>query len=242
MISIVCVYNDQDILNKYLINSLNNQNSDYELILVDNSCGRFKSASLALNHGGKKATQKYIMFIHQDMDLVYENWLYDAENFLNSLENIGIVGVAGRVENKGWTITNIEDGISRTPVSPNSELNNPMKVQTLDECLIILPKDVFNELNFDEEVCDDWHLYAVDYSLSILKKGFDVYVLPMRAYHRSHGYSLSKGYYLTLKKLLKKHKDYDMILTTMGDWSPNYPLIIQKYYYLFKRFCRNPFF
>ncbi|NYB26378.1 MAG: family 2 glycosyl transferase [Methanobacteriaceae archaeon] len=235
MFSIICVYNDREILDNYLIKSLDNQNTNYELILVDNSDSKFKSAAEALNYGGQKATGDYLMFVHQDIELLSENWLIDAEKHSNSLKNLGIAGIAGRAYNKGWSITNIKDGIPPRDVSPNHGLKYPTKVQTLDECLIIIPKEIFSKINFDEENCDSWHLYAVDYSLSIKKIGYDVYVLPLPAYHRSRGYSLSKGYYETLKKLLSKHgQDTSVILTTMGDWSINYPLIVQKYYFLFK--------
>ena len=57
-------------LNKYLLKSLNSQTALYELILVDNTQKKFKSASEALNYGGEKATGKYIIFTHQDVDLV----------------------------------------------------------------------------------------------------------------------------------------------------------------------------
>lgn len=234
MISIVCVYNNEDVLNSYLLKSLKDQIGDYELILLDNTKNRFNSAAEALNHGGKTVKNEYIMFVHQDMELSSKTWIYDAENILNSLKNLGIAGVAGRSKDKRWTITNIKDGIPSRQISPET-IENPVKVQTLDECLIIIPKTIFKTLKFDEDVCDDWHLYAVDYSLSVKNMGFDVYVIPMFAYHRSHGYSLSKTYYQTLKKLLEKHgKKYKLVLTTMGNWSVNYPLILQRYFYSFK--------
>jgi hypothetical protein len=37
MISVVCVYNDKEILKKYLLKSLKNQSVEYELILIDNT-------------------------------------------------------------------------------------------------------------------------------------------------------------------------------------------------------------
>ena len=171
------------------------------------------------------------MLVHQDMELPSKTWLLDAENILNSLKDIGIAGVAGKSKDKKWTVTNIQDGIPPRPIAPET-IDNPVKVQTLDECLVIIPQEIFKILKFDEDVCDDWHLYAVDYSLSVKNLGLDVYVIPMFAYHRSHGYSLSNEYYQTLKKLLKKHgKKHKSVLTTMGNWSENYPLILQKYFY-----------
>lgn len=90
---------------------------------------------------------------------------------------------------------------------------------------------MFQKLKFDENVCSDWHLYAVDYCLSVQKLGLKAYVLPMYVWHRSPG-SLTEGYYTTLKKLLKKHRDQKWIYTTMGDWSPRIPFILQRRGYL----------
>lgn len=229
MISILCVYNDEEILEKFLLKSLKNQSVAYEQILLDNTKGRFKSAAEALNKGAEKAIGDYIMFIHQDIDLKSDNWLKNTENMLKSLDSPGIVGVAGispwDEDNK---ISNIQQGIPPKKISEN-RITEPQIVQTVDECLLIIPKSVFKILKFDEELCDDWHLYAVDYCLSIKNKGFNVYVIPADIYHRSPGYSISEKYFTTLKKLLQKHKKkYKVVFTTMGGWTSLYPLYIQK--------------
>lgn len=227
MISVVCVYNNKDILDNYLIKSLKIQSSNYELILMDNTDGKFKSAAEALNEGGKEAKGKYIMFTHQDIDFLSDNWLKNAENTLDSIPDLGIAGVAGKLNIKKGIITNIKDGIP-PKYAGTTKIKSVMKVQTLDECLFIIPKNIFKILKFDEETCNDWHLYAVDYCLNVIKLGFNVYVLPFLLYHRSPGFSVSKKYYLTMKKMLNKHKnDYKWIYTTMGDWNTSYPFFIQ---------------
>lgn len=224
MISVICIYNDREILGDYLLKSLKTQNLEYELILLDNTNNKFKSAAEALNHGGKKAKGKYLMFVHQDIDLLYESWLKDVENMLDSLPSFGIAGVAGKLDKK--TITNIEQGYP--PKNAGYNLNNPIETQTLDECLFIIPKTVFAKLKFDEKVCSGWHLYAVDYCLSVKMLNLKVFVLPFSLYHRSYGYSFSNDYYSILEKLIDKHKkNYRTIYTTMGDWNTGRSLKIQ---------------
>ena len=66
MISVICIYNSRELLEKYLLKSLNIQNMDYEQILVDNSSKKFASAAEALNYGGKKASGQYLICVHQD--------------------------------------------------------------------------------------------------------------------------------------------------------------------------------
>jgi len=250
MISIVCVYNNKKILSDYLLNALKNQTSVYELILIDNTEGQYKSATNALNCGGKKAKGKYIMFVHQDVDLCSPSWLEDTENILDSVPNLGIAGVAGMSENGR---TNKERG--RNIIlsgDKNWEYGNPIQkpelAQTLDECLAIIPKYVFDMLQFDEIVCDNWHLYVVDYCLSIRKLKYCAYAIPMYIQHKSRGVfapnpfrtiiSLGKlptDYYQTMGKILEKHSDYyERIYTTCGDWSTSYPVNLQRIVWLVK--------
>ncbi len=222
MISIVCVYNNKDILERYLLKSLRTQTVQYEFIGLNNEKGVYRSAAEALNEGGSRAKGKYIMFVHQDVELSSENWLAEAENILDKLENLGIAGVAGKADSRG-VVTNITHGIPPRPAG-TIMINSPYEVQTVDECLAIIPKAVFSTLKFDENTCDGWHLYTVDYSLSVRKLGLKAYCLPLPCYHVGGQTTIGKipqDYYLTLKKICEKHKDYPVIHTTNGDWTPN---------------------
>jgi GT2 family glycosyltransferase len=230
MISVVCVYNNRQILEECLLESLRSQTVDYELMLVDNTTGTFSSAAKALNYGGAKAVGKYLMFVHQDVKLLASTWLEDVEMILESLPNIGVAGIAGVSEQLKGISSNLKEGDPPMKTC-HLPLEKPLEVQTLDECLVIIPKIIFDEHIFDEEVCDDWHLYAVDYCLSIKQLGYRVFVLPNLAHHRSAAYSMSSSYYSTLKKVLKKHKNsYPMIYTTMGSWSTSRSMFAIRFY------------
>jgi hypothetical protein len=180
------------------------------------------------------------MFVHQDVILDSDLWLWKIEKILDKLPNFGIAGVAGRRENIEGIITNIEHGIPKR-VAGEIHIKKPITVQTLDECLIIIPRFVFSLLQFDEKVCNDWHLYAVDYSLSIRRLGYNVYAIPMYVYHLSTGFKpigklerilrgpLPRGYYISLKKVLNKHKNYyEKIYTNSGTYRTIYPLFLQR--------------
>jgi len=228
MISIVCIYNNEDILNNYLLKSLNKLKLNHELIFIDNSKNKFKSAAKALNYGGKKAKEKYIMFIHQDVDLNTDNWLEITEKLLNSLPNLGIAGVAGKSEYEKEIITNLKHG-NPPHYAGKIQIQNPEEVQTLDDCLLLIPKTVFNTHKFDEKTGYGWHLYGVDYCLTIKMFDLNVYVLPTSVNHKSSGDPFSNEYYNALSKLLKKHRNnYKIIHTTIFDWNTRYPIIFQK--------------
>lgn len=228
MFSIVCVYNNKEILNKFLLKSLKNQSTEYELILMDNTEKRFKSAAEALNDGGMKACGEYIIFTHQDVDLISNECLRKTETILNSLEKFGIAGVAGKPKNKKGVMTNITDG-NPPSAAGGIKIQEPEIVESLDECFFIIPNEIFKEHKFDEVVCDDWHLYAVDYSLSLKELSLYTYVLPIQLHHGSKAFSFNETYYITLKKLLNKYKKSETwICTTMGNWNTKIPIVIQK--------------
>ena len=170
------------------------------------------------------------MFVHQDIDLKSDHRLQNAEKILDSLRNLGISGIAGASENKKEIISNIENGVPAYRVSKHI-INSSVKVQSLDECLLIIPKSIFNVIQFDNITCPDWHLYGVEFCLNIKKCNKEVYVIPLSLYHLSAGYSFSKSYYMTLKKISKKHKEYKRIITTYRTWSTN-SLILQISIYL----------
>jgi len=228
IISIICVYNNKNSLEEHLLKSLKDQSMEYELILMDNTFGKFKSAAEALNFGGKKAKGQYLLFIHQDFEWSSNTWLKELSNILNTL-NFGVAGVAGKYSKK--CISNIKGGFP--PILEGEiQITEPKEVSTIDEVVIIIPKAVFEEIQFDEVTCDNWHLYASDYCLTAKKTGYKVYVIPMNGYHASIGNSFFEGhYYPTLRKLVKKHKkDYKMIYTTTGSWSTLIPISLQILY------------
>jgi len=234
MMSIICVYNNKEILNEYLLKSLNKQTEKYELILVDNQKNRFKSAASALNFGAKQAHGEYFVFAHQDIYFSDENWIKNTTVQLNNLNNIGIVGVAGKTVDS-LVRSNIKQGLNPVDVSP-FKITKAENASTLDECLFIIPREIYNKYNLNEETCDDWHLYAVDYVYNIKNQGFKAYIIPTTLEHRSKGASMSESYYTTLPKLQKKYFKRGLIRTCMGYWYTSIPLSIQKYVKKFKNY------
>ena len=70
MISIICVYNNDKILNECLKESLQLQKQiEYETIFVDSRKYKFHSAAEALNYAGNLANGEYLIFCDAD-DLV----------------------------------------------------------------------------------------------------------------------------------------------------------------------------
>ena len=153
MISIVCVYSDEEILRDVLIKSLQCQTAEYELITIDNRQNIYRSAAEALNHGGEIAKGHYIMFVHQDVRLGSDCWLEEAERTLTSVKDLGVAGIAGQAERGNtwaercrWSI-----GEASEFLGEDRAVQSPEEVQTLDKCLLIVPKPVFGKLQFDDK-------------------------------------------------------------------------------------------
>jgi hypothetical protein len=260
MISIVCVYNNGHSLADFLLDSLSRQTVQYELITIDNTEKQFTSAAQALNCGGRKALGRYIMFVHQDIRFCSIEWLHDAERMLDSLPNLGVAGIAGKRGGESQILTNLTNGTP--PTAPGAQIGaEPVAVQTLDECLTIVPRDVFDVLQFDEITCEGWHLCAAEYCVSCMLLGFALYVLPFHTYHASVGTSstptvpidrlisrchmapppfLPNEYYVALKKIIKKHENNaSKIPTVFGDWSTSSPVALQQMTRAMRRTARK---
>jgi len=263
MISVICVYNNEQTFQACLLKSLSEQKTDCEIIAIDNTKSRFNSAAEALNWGGARAVGDYLIFAHQDIDLCSDSWFEGTEELLDSLPDLGIAGVAG-ISERGWpptergrnTIHHRTQEWHRNVIThgPQRErwgtpIQEPEAVQTLDECLVIIPKSIFKMMQFDEVTCDSWHLYAVDYCLSVKERGFGVYAIPRCVYHQSKGYqetsalsaiaslALPEEYYRTLGRVLKKHKDnYQWIHTSFESWNTTYPFGLQRTQRIIRRF------
>ena len=224
--SIICVYNNRDILEKYLLSSIATQTVDVEVVLVDNRDNKYTSAASALNSGAEKANGEYLVFCHQDINLSVDTWVEDTIELLEGLDNVGIVGVAGKISDS-IVYSNILQGIPPRDVTPY-KLEVAKKASTVDECLMIIPRSVFMDNPFDERTCPDWHLYGVDYVLSIKKKSYEAYLIPSVLEHASPGDSMSDAYYTTLARLQRKHFKNRLIRTCMGDWFTFIPVSWQR--------------
>ena len=219
MISVVCVYDNEEYLKRILLKSLQSQTVEFELITLDNRDGRFKSAAEALNYGGEKANGDYIMFVHQDMCLLSDSFIEDAERILRSIPDLGVGGVGGATNEGKWRYS---IDIYDSPDYCNLTIRKPEVVETLDECLLLVPRPVFDKLKFDEKVFDGWDCYGADYSLCVARLGLKAYVIPGSS---AHTYT-RRGFYHIWdfnnllkyeKRLYAKHKgDYKTIHTWLA--------------------------
>ncbi len=179
MISVVCVFNNSEVLERRLLAGLRTQSAPHELICVDNRASQFDSAAKALNWGARQAHGQWLVFAHQDVELLSANWLERAEQMLERTPDAGWVGIAGCTDAGQFV------GILRDRAALWGEVfDAPLEVQTLDECVLIHRRVEGRQEYFDEGV-PGWHAYGVDACCVAIREGARNYILPLPTWHDS---------------------------------------------------------
>lgn len=211
MISIVSVFNDPTVLRDRLLSSLADQTARHEVITVDNVAGRFDQAAAALNSGAARAHGDWLIFVHQDVQLLSPDWLMRAEDLLESSSPAGWIGVAGFTKS-----SKLRGIIVDRAMLLGVPFDGLEEVQTLDECLLIHRRLPAGEKYFDEDI-SGWHAYGVDACCTAISKGEKNYVLPLPVWHDSKSSNL-QGLEEGHRYVWDKHgAALGKIATTCGD-------------------------
>ena len=224
MFSLVSVYNNQTKLEARLQAGLARQTVPYQLICVDNREARFAGAAAALNHGATQATGEWIIFLHQDVELLGADWLERAEGYLRRLDAGGWHGVVGRTAVGRWRgLLRDRDMVFGEPFA------EPLEVQTLDEIVLIHRNRGPGHVYFDEGV-PGWHAYGVDVCCGSIRAGSRNFILPLPVWHDSASTNIA-GLKQAHAYVWAKHASaFRRIYTTCGvlphpyGWSGSYKI------------------
>lgn len=212
-ISIICIYNDQKQLDNCLIKSLRKQSIKYELILVDGSEKKYESCASALNYGVSESHGEILVFTHQDIILKREKELELFTQYISEMPTGTIVGIAGALEKNKFNIGNYTSGL-RVNEQLIRKISSPIQVSCVDECFFGMKKSTYNEHKFNEFLCDNWHLYAVEQCLYHRKYEGRVFVYPSQIHHLSKG-KINLYYMNGLVKLADEYREnFKYIWTT----------------------------
>jgi hypothetical protein len=226
LFTIVCVSHRPEVLESWLLPSTRSQTASYELRVVNQRTADYPSCAAALNAAAVEARGRYLMFVHHDVAWDSPDFLAHLAALLDRTPRLGVAGVVGSADRRTFPYRTYENAVlegdppGRLSGRP---LDRPRSVQTVDELMVIVPTAVFRRLQFDPIACDDWHLYGVDYSLSVRRLGLRAWVLPVVVRHKSSGV-LSPGYYRSLARVCRKHRGaVNRICTTCGTWDTRTP-------------------
>ena len=213
-VSVICIFNNENQLKKQLKTSLEIQNLDFEWIAIDNSNNRFRSAAEALNYGSRQSKGDILIYSHQDIFLKRDNELRKFVEAINECEVGSIVGTQGVIEPRKVYYSNLTAGTSYNSTIVEDYEEKLYEVSCVDEGFFGMKKETWNMLQFDEDLCDNWHLYCVEMCLHTRKQGHKVYVYPSQIHHFSMG-TITLGYMRNLKKMCEVYrKDFKYIWTT----------------------------
>lgn len=171
-VSIVCVYNNVDVLRSCLQRSIDfhqHEAPDTELIAVDNTEGRFKTAGAALNHGASLARHDVVAFSHQDVYFHSLAALERSASLLVDHDKIGMLGAVG-IRADGSIAGRVRDRV----VLLGDVLDAPVDVDSLDEVVFLVPRAQLARMPLTESTQLAWHAYAVEYGMRLRVNGLRV--------------------------------------------------------------------
>ena len=181
-ISIICVFNDLEARRRCLDRSIEQHRDEatVEYLPVDNTGGRFATAGAALNHGASLASHDYLVFVHQDVYLHSLRALAEAAGRLAGDESIGLLGAFGIASSGTPSVASAT--ASSCSVSRRRE---PVDVDSLDELLFVIPRELVRREPLAEAAELAWHAYAVEYGLRVRSLGLRVCAVDIPLTHNS---------------------------------------------------------
>ena len=165
-ISIVCCYNNEKMYNDF-VGNVNSQSIPCEVIGINN-CGNktFTSCAAAYNSVINQVKTKYVIYSHQDIVLEDSDSLKKFLSYLERLNTHDVLGVAGVKFDSYGVFTNIKHVWKHSGeigfAGSNRVEGGLMECDTVDECFFGGFTEHFKEFPFNEKICNNWHLYAVE--------------------------------------------------------------------------------
>lgn len=188
-ISVLCVYNDEAVRTECLDASLYEQIAagTIEYIPVDNRLRQFASAGSALNSAAASATGDVLAFVHQDVALTSIPTLRAAADLLVAQPEWGVLGAVG-IRSDGSIAGRIRDRV----VLLGEPAHQPVEVDSLDEVLFLMRRDLAAQEPLSEDPGLAWHGYAVEIGLRIRSNGHRVGATDMSITHNSLSTNLAR--------------------------------------------------
>lgn len=182
-VSIVCVFNDPDVLESCLARSVTvglGEAPQTEFLPVDNRNGEFASAGAALNHGARLARNEVVVFVHQDVVLHSLPELERAAHLLMSDTGIGILGAVG-IDHRRRIVGRARDRV----VQIGESAPQPRDVDSLDEVLFMIRRELVLRSPLTEDPLLAWHAYGVEYSARVRRAGMRATAMDLEITHNS---------------------------------------------------------
>lgn len=236
-VTIVCIYNNENILKSMLMESLNRQNVKCKTLLFDNSENYYTSAAKAFSELTEKIESGYVLYVHQDIIFETEDALFNIYQYMiNNKESlIGVVGVKVNDDNAYGTI---REGLYGE-FQRCYKIDSAVVVDAVDECCFGGEVGLIRKVGFDAETCNGFHLYAVDLCYAAKRLGIETSVVPSHIIHTSLG-NLSHDFFVQLRRLRKKYKkNFKYIRTCCIQIETAKPVIYYEFKYMKRTYLQS---
>lgn len=228
MISIIICSRKPDIPDNLKSNIIDTIGADYELIVIDNSENKYSIFS-AYNEGVRRAKFPYLCFMHEDILFHTEDWGVKVIEYFKD-KTVGLIGVVGGHYMPecpaSWWSTECRSGkilqgqfndekyttekFEWRRYKPDD--SERVEVAVVDGLWFCIPKDLFLDIKFDEQVFSGFHCYDTDICYQISNTGCSVNVVfDILIEHKSYG-NQDLSFYKERTKCFNK-------------WAENLPLI-----------------
>jgi hypothetical protein len=212
-ISVICVYNDPEVLHSCLGASIAAGLAAAprtEFLPIDNRNHVFSSAGAALNHGARLASNDVVVLVHQDVVLHSLTALEHAASVLVANPAIGVMGASG-VDGRGRILGRVRDRV----VVIGDSAPDPRNVESLDEVLFMMTREELLRHPLSEDPLLAWHAYGVEYSLRIRRSGRRAVAFDVPLTHNSLSTNLDR-LDLAHRKVGDDYPEFLPIHTTCG--------------------------
>ena len=195
----------------------------FQLIAIDNSAGE-KGICEVYNTGAQTAQYDILCFLHEDIIIKTNNWGQVLVDIFKNNPEIGLLGIAGSsyksLSPSPWSshaidtkYTNFEQYYKHEDKASQVLYRNPKDVKLaqvacIDGVFMCTTKQVFAEYQFDEQLLKGFHIYDVDYSLTVGQKYKVAVTYDIFLSHLSEG-SYGKDW---MQDNIEVHKKWNMYL------------------------------
>ncbi len=215
MISIIIASVKNDLLANVTDNIVKTIGVEFEIISFNNATGE-KGLCELYNTGAKKARYNFLCFMHEDIQIITNDWGKIVLESFKDHSKLGVLGVAGSAYKSfapsGWGIGGerhtefynyIQTFKAKDKPTIHAYLNatndNFKKVATVDGMWFCTTKQLALAHRFDEHTFKGFHCYDLDYCLTIGQK-YDIRVtFDVLLEHFSEGGYNKEWFFETLK-------------------------------------------
>lgn len=200
---IICSVNPSDL--EKISNSMKDTiGVQYEIVPIYNNENNF-SLLEAYDKGALVSKYEFLVFVHEDVEFITNNWGEKLLNILNAKE-IGVVSVAGSTYlpsvPSGWYLPDerynkvfIHQGFKycTKPVRLDDQGEDLTPVFLLDGVFLAMRKTVWQEFQYNKYL-DGFHAYDVDISQRVSSEYQNVFTKQIEILHHSEG-KVDKNYF-----------------------------------------------